>query len=79
MMFKEIKVKEIPVLGFLELGIQSGHKWYFYVGPKLSWSEHRKLRNVNPKGNLLLYIYDACDDPSKEQLSYTFPGMCIIT
>lgn len=75
MMFKEIKVKEIPVLGFLESGIQSGHKWYFYVGPKLSFREHIKLRNINPKGNLLLYIYDACNDPSKEQLSYTFPGI----
>lgn len=76
MMYKESKVKEIPVLGFLESGIQSGHKWYFYVGPKLSFREHVKLRNINPKGNLLLYIYDACDDPSKEQLSYTFPGIC---
>jgi hypothetical protein len=75
-MYKESKVKEIPVLGFLESGIQSGHKWYFYVGPKLSFREHVKLRNINPKGNLLLYIYDACDDPSKEQLSYTFPGIC---
>ena len=75
MMYKEIKVKEIPLLSFLESGIRYDHKWYFYVGPKLPWSEYVKLRNANSIGNRVLYIYDFCNDPSKKQLSYTFPGI----
>lgn len=75
MMYKEIKVKEIPLLSFLESGIRYDHKWYFYVGPKLPWGEYVKLRNANSIGNRVLYIYDFCNDPSKKQLSYTFPGI----
>ena len=40
-MYKETRVQEIPCISFLK-----GTKFNLYVGPKLSWFERRKLREV---------------------------------
>lgn len=69
MEYNEIRVGDIPCLGFL---VDSDA--YLYVGPRLSARERRRLRKVD-SGHEVIYLYEVLDGITRSQLSYNFPGV----
>ena len=69
MMYKEIRVQEIPCLSALK-----DRQYNLYVGPELSQFDRRRLAEVESRYKVL-YLYDFFAKLSSESLSYNFPGV----
>lgn len=69
MMYKEVRIEEIPCISFLKGKVSN-----LYVGPELSWWSRRKLRKVECKHNIV-YTPELFERISKEKFNYNFPGI----
>lgn len=69
MTYKEIIINEIPCLIFLK-----GRRRVLYVGPDLNWFQKRRIKSSKIPVSVT-YLPDLLGKPSKEVLSYNFPGI----